>query len=81
MAESFSESIIDTGTSSAKLGRKSDLTLQQVIEAVEADEYIGFCIHCGEEHYGIEPDARRYECEVCGKAGVYGAEELLLMLA
>lgn len=37
----------------------------------------GFCIACGEEAMGCEPDAREYECESCGKMTVYGAEELL----
>ena len=41
----------------------------------------GFCIACGLEHLGIEPDARRYRCEACGKHGVYGADELLLAIA
>jgi Zn finger protein HypA/HybF involved in hydrogenase expression len=39
----------------------------------------GWCISCGEEAYGVEPDAREYKCEACGKRQVYGAEELLLM--
>ena len=41
----------------------------------------GFCIHCGDEHGGIEPDACRYRCEACGDDGVYGADELLLAIA
>jgi len=41
----------------------------------------GFCTHCGEEADGVEPDARDYECEACGEPGVYGVEELLLMIA
>jgi predicted RNA-binding Zn-ribbon protein involved in translation (DUF1610 family) len=40
----------------------------------------GFCTACGEEVEGVEPDARNYECEVCGERKVYGAEELLIML-
>lgn len=56
------------------------VTVDRVVNAVESDEYIGFCIFCGEETYGVEPDARKYECEVCGAAGVYGAEELLIHL-
>ena len=40
---------------------------------------IGFCIACGAEHDGCEPDARNYECEVCGEHKVYGAEEILMM--
>ncbi len=39
----------------------------------------GFCLACGEQQDGCEPDARRYECECCGARKVYGAEELLLM--
>lgn len=40
----------------------------------------GFCIECGADAEGVEPDARRYKCEVCGKSGVFGAEELLLRI-
>jgi predicted RNA-binding Zn-ribbon protein involved in translation (DUF1610 family) len=40
----------------------------------------GFCIRCGAEAESVEPDALRYECESCGEAGVYGAEELLLRI-
>ena len=54
-------------------------TIQQVLEAVEADESIGFCIKCGSEAYGVEPDAHGYECDECGGLTVYGAEELLIM--
>jgi hypothetical protein len=39
----------------------------------------GFCLACGAEQDGCEPDARRCECESCGARQVYGAEELLLM--
>lgn len=41
----------------------------------------GFCIACGEDADGCEPDARGYECESCGRPKVYGAEELLLCIA
>ena len=50
-----------------------------LIEMLERDDNEGFCIACGEEAYGVEPDARKYECESCGKPKVYGAEELLIM--
>jgi predicted RNA-binding Zn-ribbon protein involved in translation (DUF1610 family) len=40
----------------------------------------GFCIACGAEVEGVEPDARRYKCEACGEKAVYGAEELALRL-
>lgn len=39
----------------------------------------GFCLACGEEAYGVEPDARKYTCESCERAKVYGAEELILL--
>jgi len=40
---------------------------------------IGFCLSCGEEADGCEPDAKEYECESCGEHQVYGAEEILIM--
>jgi len=43
------------------------------------NEYAGFCLACGEQACGCEPDARQYECESCGKKQVYGIQELLLM--
>jgi hypothetical protein len=55
--------------------------LDAVLAAVEADDNSGFCIGCGAEVCGVEPDARKYECESCGALKVYGAEELLMMLA
>jgi predicted RNA-binding Zn-ribbon protein involved in translation (DUF1610 family) len=62
---------------------KAKLTLQRVVDALESGEghSIGFCTACGEEAYGVEPDARKYECESCGERKVYGAEELLMMMA
>ena len=56
------------------------ISMQQIIDAVESGEDMGFCLACGDEAYGVEPDARKYECESCGKEKVYGAEELLLMV-
>jgi hypothetical protein len=40
----------------------------------------GFCLACGNEQGGCEPDARRYRCEACGELQVYGAEELAMMI-
>ncbi|MEK1928557.1 MAG: hypothetical protein AAAC47_01995 [Pararhizobium sp.] len=40
----------------------------------------GFCLSCGLEHDGVDPDARRQTCEACGERQVYGAEELVLSL-
>jgi len=58
---------------------KWKVTLEQIMEAIGQDDCLGFCLACGEQAYNVEPDARRYTCESCGKAQVYGAEELLLM--
>jgi len=54
-------------------------SIDQIVEAVESGEYLGFCLECGAEHDGCEPDAREYECRECGARAVYGAEECLLM--
>jgi hypothetical protein len=64
---------------------KEEITVERVMEAVERSQTgldnPGFCLACGAEVDGVEPDARGYECEVCGARKVYGAEELLLRLA
>lgn len=61
------------------------LTSSRILEAVQRGMFSldnpGFCISCGEEIEGVEPDARRYPCDSCGSSSVYGAEELLLMTA
>jgi hypothetical protein len=51
----------------------------EIQEIMFEDNSIGFCIACGEEAYGVEPDARRYECESCEEKQVYGLEELVMM--
>ncbi len=51
-------------------------TIEEVTEA--AEECAGFCLACGTVADGVEPDARRYECECCGALKVYGAEECAL---
>lgn len=50
-----------------------------LIAAVESDEGIGFCLECGNEQGGCEPDARNYVCKSCGARKVFGAEEIILM--
>lgn len=57
------------------------LTIDDVLQALEDDAYLGFCLECGAQHDGVGPDARRYECSECGMHRVYGAEEILLMMA
>jgi hypothetical protein len=58
---------------------KSKVTLAQVLAAIESGDYMGFCLACGAEQEGVEPDARKYKCEACGEDKVYGCEELLIM--
>ena len=40
---------------------------------------VGWCLACGETQYEVEPDARKYTCDGCGLAKVYGLTELALM--
>lgn len=58
---------------------KSNITI--ALEDIEAaiEDYGGFCLACGSQADGVEPDARNYECENCGESQVYGAEEIVLM--
>ena len=42
------------------------------------EDSTGICRACGEEAYGVEPDAVKYKCEGCGEKQVYGAEEILI---
>lgn len=61
------------------------VTVERVTDAVEQAmrdcENPGFCLVCGADADGCEPDARGYVCEECGRPAVYGAEEVLLMIA
>jgi hypothetical protein len=57
------------------------ITLKRVLGAVKRQQETldnpGFCIACGAEAEGCEPDMREGECESCGEPKVYGADELL----
>lgn len=58
------------------------ITPERVVRAVERYETTldtpGFCINCGAEATGIDPDARNYPCEHCGRRKVFGACELMM---
>jgi hypothetical protein len=60
-----------------KMTIHESITTDRIIEAIQLDEYAGFCMACGNEQGGCEPDARGYRCESCDEPAVYGAEELL----
>ena len=52
--------------------------IEEIQEAINNMD--GWCTTCKDFTTGCcEPDARAYECELCGENTVYGAEEALLM--
>ena len=59
------------------------VTEDRVFEMVKAEmigtDNPGICLKCGEDAEGVEPDARRYTCEVCEAPYVYGAAEIMMM--
>lgn len=63
--------------------RKYPLTKARLLDALEranlGTDNPGFCLACGYEQDGCEPDARNYRCEDCGARKVFGAEEILMM--
>ena len=56
-----------------------DALLAAVEESLLGMTSTGFCVRCGSEAIHVEPDAVNLFCEPCGRRGVYGAEELLLL--
>ena len=56
------------------------VSLDRIVYAIEHDDHMGFCLVCGADCAGCEPDAREYECPDCAQPTVYGAEECLLMI-
>ena len=55
------------------------IDLEELTASLENDDYLGFCLNCGWQQDGCEPDARNYECDECGHSAVFGAQELALM--
>jgi len=55
------------------------MTESEYEDATNGLEYPGYCLACGEEAFGCEPDARNYECEACEERQVFGLEECLMM--
>lgn len=71
---------MNTTTAKTKSGKTVHLIiLDSECEDAIADGSMGLCIACGAEAYGVEPDARKYECESCSEPKVYGLEELVMM--
>lgn len=67
-----------TPSQKPKLNRSE--ILNRAMEACQEDNSTGICLACGADADGVEPDARKYECEVCGQATVYGCEEIVVRL-
>jgi hypothetical protein len=55
------------------------IKLDDVLAAIQEDDNLGFCLNCGEQQGGVEPDAEHYRCEACGHMDVFGAEQILLL--
>jgi hypothetical protein len=74
--------MLSTGKWGSEKKRHPSITDERILDAVERGTFgldnPGFCIQCGAEAEGVEPDARKYKCESCGAKAVYGAEELLI---
>jgi hypothetical protein len=62
-----------------------NLTDEVIVDAVERRltslDNPGFCLICGAEHDGCEPDAENYTCASCGAEQVFGADLLLISIA
>lgn len=59
----------------------SKITAQLIIDAISNDLNNGYCLLCGAEHDGVEPDAHGYQCDECGSHSVTGAEDIMLIYA
>lgn len=62
--------------------RHPSLTLKRVMAADYRQKTTldnpGFCLACGFEQEGCEPDAHNLTCEACGADEVMGAADLLI---
>jgi Zn finger protein HypA/HybF involved in hydrogenase expression len=59
----------------------ASITLEEVMQLVEADEGYAICTDCGAHYDGhLEPDAHDVLCDSCGTNNVCGVEEILLMM-
>lgn len=60
------------------------LDAERIMDAVARQMHAiddpGFCLACGAENGGVEPDAHRYACEACGALAVIGASDLMMEL-
>ena len=54
---------------------------EMVVRRMTSLDNPGVSLGCGEEMDGVEPDARGYDCEACGEPRVFGADEVMIMMA
>ena len=54
------------------------LNVDDVLDAAQNEDYIGFCVACGEERDSCDPDTEGCHCDACGEWAVYGAETLIV---
>lgn len=69
-----------SGSPELPLGLTKDDIIEACNRRLASLDNPGFCLACGEEVEGVEPDARGYKCPMCDEDRVFGAEEILLML-
>ena len=63
--------------------RKGEKQFKPVLSLRSFEQHVedntGFCLACGAEIEGLEPDARKCTCPECHAPKAFGLEELLLM--
>jgi hypothetical protein len=61
------------------------ITTERIIEACHRRmttlDNPGFCLVCGIDVEGVEPDARNGTCDACGAPHVFGSDELAIIIA
>ena len=65
---------------SASFRKKCAVTRTQVMQALEecnGDDFPGFCLSCGVQCEGVDPDTRGDTCDECKQPTLWGAEAIL----
>jgi hypothetical protein len=58
-----------------------DLVLEAMDRSPSETDALGFCLACGESVREIATSTRRETCGFCGCPAVFGAEEIMFILA
>ncbi len=62
-------------------GKEYELTtfaLEGLEESLLVDGTEGYCVVCGDQQNGVEPDAREYHCFECELDSVFGVEQIII---